>query len=104
MADCRSMDGTAWQRASVGGFGESVSRKWIVANVHVHTIGYGRSRRHQRRVRHGERHVQFRIRVLLRVLPAGEHALAVKRRRYRSEEHTSELQSLRHLVCRLLLE
>src|SRR5258705_10262043 len=26
------------------------------------------------------------------------------RRRRRSEEHTSELQSLRHLVCRLLLE
>src|ERR1039458_10846957 len=26
------------------------------------------------------------------------------RRRTRSEEHTSELQSLRHLVCRLLLE
>src|SRR5471030_3437633 len=26
------------------------------------------------------------------------------RRRCRSEEHTSELQSLRHLVCRLLLE
>src|SRR5437899_4125201 len=26
------------------------------------------------------------------------------RRRPRSEEHTSELQSLRHLVCRLLLE
>src|SRR5437899_4896549 len=25
-------------------------------------------------------------------------------RRQRSEEHTSELQSLRHLVCRLLLE
>src|ERR1039458_10729808 len=24
--------------------------------------------------------------------------------KYRSEEHTSELQSLRHLVCRLLLE
>src|ERR1035441_10799314 len=27
-----------------------------------------------------------------------------KVRRFRSEEHTSELQSLRHLVCRLLLE
>src|ERR1035438_10619951 len=27
-----------------------------------------------------------------------------KRCRARSEEHTSELQSLRHLVCRLLLE
>src|SRR5262245_64605217 len=26
------------------------------------------------------------------------------RERHRSEEHTSELQSLRHLVCRLLLE
>src|SRR5262245_62653356 len=28
----------------------------------------------------------------------------VSRRAQRSEEHTSELQSLRHLVCRLLLE
>src|SRR5258705_9222764 len=27
-----------------------------------------------------------------------------ERRTLRSEEHTSELQSLRHLVCRLLLE
>src|SRR5262245_62256195 len=27
-----------------------------------------------------------------------------RRRERRSEEHTSELQSLRHLVCRLLLE
>src|SRR5262245_66345920 len=27
-----------------------------------------------------------------------------RRRPIRSEEHTSELQSLRHLVCRLLLE
>src|SRR5438045_4893907 len=25
-------------------------------------------------------------------------------KKFRSEEHTSELQSLRHLVCRLLLE
>src|SRR5436853_6500429 len=32
-------------------------------------------------------------------LPAGSAA-----GRTRSEEHTSELQSLRHLVCRLLLE
>src|SRR5437899_9682980 len=29
---------------------------------------------------------------------------AGERWRHRSEEHTSELQSLRHLVCRLLLE
>src|ERR1039458_10413034 len=36
------------------------------------------------------------------------HAAAIAKinevARYRSEEHTSELQSLRHLVCRLLLE
>src|SRR5438045_8336275 len=30
--------------------------------------------------------------------------LVLERDRRRSEEHTSELQSLRHLVCRLLLE
>src|SRR5205814_10174900 len=30
--------------------------------------------------------------------------LAFRLARQRSEEHTSELQSLRHLVCRLLLE
>src|SRR5258705_9372815 len=32
------------------------------------------------------------------------HAFQIKWRSERSEEHTSELQSLRHLVCRLLLE
>src|SRR5262245_65369080 len=32
------------------------------------------------------------------------HVLMVGAERPRSEEHTSELQSLRHLVCRLLLE
>src|SRR5262245_64091796 len=38
--------------------------------------------------------------------PAGVAELyrARRARRNRSEEHTSELQSLRHLVCRLLLE
>src|ERR1039458_3825770 len=34
----------------------------------------------------------------------GSEPGASQRRRRRSEEHTSELQSLRHLVCRLLLE
>src|SRR5205814_10640053 len=33
-----------------------------------------------------------------------EVGLQVMRDELRSEEHTSELQSLRHLVCRLLLE
>src|SRR5262245_65015794 len=39
-------------------------------------------------------------------LPAGrfDGGVGLPRRHLRSEEHTSELQSLRHLVCRLLLE
>src|SRR5437899_9468726 len=45
-------------------------------------------------------------------LPVGRGSASLPRRQsgthtpnlYRSEEHTSELQSLRHLVCRLLLE
>src|SRR5437899_11122491 len=39
--------------------------------------------------------------ILTTKAPSGNGAIAV---RMRSEEHTSELQSLRHLVCRLLLE
>src|SRR5258708_21778754 len=40
------------------------------------------------------------------VAPAGPYALGDdgERREIRSEEHTSELQSPDHLVCRLLLE
>src|SRR5262245_63189181 len=38
-----------------------------------------------------------------RAPPAARHP-ASSVRHLRSEEHTSELQSLRHLVCRLLLE
>src|SRR5436853_4092505 len=39
-------------------------------------------------------------------VPSGTKILAMvpSSRFWRSEEHTSELQSLRHLVCRLLLE
>src|SRR5438045_7169670 len=36
--------------------------------------------------------------------PAREHGQGHQPAAQRSEEHTSELQSLRHLVCRLLLE
>src|SRR5882724_2529451 len=34
----------------------------------------------------------------------GETRVVLSAEQRRSEEHTSELQSLRHLVCRLLLE
>src|ERR1039458_2351676 len=34
----------------------------------------------------------------------GRPGIDLQLQRHRSEEHTSELQSLRHLVCRLLLE
>src|SRR5258705_6500077 len=36
--------------------------------------------------------------------PEDSRPVAGRTPRSRSEEHTSELQSLRHLVCRLLLE
>src|SRR5437899_3468824 len=39
-----------------------------------------------------------------RAQPGCAARLRSRRRGFRSEEHTSELQSLRHLVCRLLLE
>src|SRR5262245_18604106 len=38
------------------------------------------------------------------VAPDGKFDLPALEAQVRSEEHTSELQSLRHLVCRLLLE
>src|SRR5439155_13067683 len=54
----------------------------LVAPHHADTIG---PRRHARALRAGEGHLHGR-------------------RHVRSEEHTSELQSRGHLVCRLLLE
>src|SRR5436853_4964752 len=42
--------------------------------------------------------------VLMVLLPLYEKHLRIKYNGSRTEEHTSELQSLRHLVCRLLLE
>src|SRR5256884_2520721 len=44
------------------------------------------------------------MRRALAALPAPQQAQAVRLLRARSEEHTSELQSRLHLVCRLLLE
>src|SRR2546425_9027482 len=41
---------------------------------------------------------------LLRTAWADAHPVAPMARQTRSEEHTSELQSLAYLVCRLLLE
>src|SRR5258705_9112897 len=49
------------------------------------------------------RHEQ-RVEVVALVDVVGKANDARACRRDRSEEHTSELQSLRHLVCRLLLE
>src|ERR1039458_6785015 len=45
------------------------------------------------------------LRPPIAVDPTGRGKSAeANRRNWRSEEHTSELQSLRHIVCRLLLE
>src|SRR2546429_1495571 len=42
--------------------------------------------------------------MVLSSMPWSSRFVAVPRRNERSEEHTSELQSRLHLVCRLLLE
>src|SRR5258705_9341897 len=46
-----------------------------------------------------DRHLRFKDLVIKPIRRARSRQVA-----QRSEEHTSELQSLRHLVCRLLLE
>src|SRR2546425_8073370 len=52
-------------------------------------------------LRRGHQHVG---RVLVRERVAHDSMSLVGKRQLRSEEHTSELQSLAYLVCRLLLE
>src|SRR5258705_6170410 len=56
-------------------------------------------RRHRVRARQGARHAHPAARRTRRMRVTRTLTSA-----NRSEEHTSELQSLRHLVCRLLLE
>src|SRR5687767_15347508 len=56
---------------------------------------------HRAVVLHRDHQVTFVARLLLRVRARGEKKPGDKGR---SEEHTSELQSLAYLVCRLLLE
>src|SRR5258708_25374234 len=55
---------------------------------------------------HATRWLRRRCRTLLRSMPGNcrKSNLAPQRLIVRSEEHTSELQSPDHLVCRLLLE
>src|SRR5437899_3431259 len=54
---------------------------------------------------HGERSIRNGADVILQALfTAAAGAWGPPLFMVRSEEHTSELQSLRHLVCRLLLE
>src|SRR5262249_13578602 len=62
---------------------------------------YGLSQLYQLRGRVGRsnRHAYAYL-----LIPSEESLTPIARRRLRSEEHTSELQSLTNLVCRLLLE
>src|SRR5690606_40069893 len=66
----------------------------------------GRIRRAGRGRRRGRQARPLRARLAPLLLPLGDDARrrAPDRRRRRSEEHTSELQSRENLVCRLLLE
>src|SRR5258705_6388272 len=44
------------------------------------------------------------VSIIRKIDPSGIITTITEGSIFRSEEHTSELQSLRHLVCRLLLE
>src|SRR5262245_62938008 len=79
----------------------------LFRSITLYCLGLGRHHLEQRCIAHADRVV---------VLPLDGIGAQVRRIRedqldilligtnMRSEEHTSELQSLRHLVCRLLLE
>src|SRR5205823_7013571 len=56
------------------------------------------------RFRIGSMNKMFTATATLQLVQAGKLALNDPLGKYRSEEHTSELQSLAYLVCRLLLE
>src|SRR5438045_6609286 len=60
--------------------------------------GFGRQKGHTEIYRGSEYTVDFLPKIKIEIVLADSLANS------RSEEHTSELQSLRHLVCRLLLE
>src|SRR5690348_17986294 len=63
-----------------------------------------RSGRFRPRRRSPERACLWRIFPCRRIIHAGVQGESVAKEERRSEEHTSELQSPVHLVCRLLLE
>src|SRR5205814_10631383 len=65
----------------------------------------GQSRPPLETIRKNNRQTRFQnCRLRLRNVVRNSEELRRRSRQFRSEEHTSELQSLRHLVCRLLLE
>src|SRR5205814_10144921 len=84
-------------RSHVGVVGDSAAPRESCARGQILVRGTQRIARRAERI--------ARVPELLRgYRPGGRDVLASVVIRERSEEHTSELQSLRHLVCRLLLE
>src|SRR2546429_9923330 len=77
--------------------------------LHHHHRGEKRERvaagrRSHKRKRPGNQRVHDPVRKTAEALALGAHAVWKNFAEIRSEEHTSELQSRLHLVCRLLLE
>src|SRR2546425_9133216 len=70
----------------------------------LHVEDHRMPRPHAAREVAGEEHQQLIAEHDAALLVYGADAVAVAVERDRSEEHTSELQSLAYLVCRLLLE
>src|SRR2546429_1716440 len=88
---------TALWRALPRFRGESSERTFVLRVAHNRGITF--AIRHRRRFEGLPDEGQLRD-----PAPLAEERLIAEQRRDRSEEHTSELQSRLHLVCRLLLE
>src|ERR1039458_10143596 len=91
----RMSTGVIGEEVPIRPFQEAVERSELSPDEIAKRIGYWRTNKGERK---GD---GTRLLRAVGLRPESNHGR--KRTRGRSEEHTSELQSLRHLVCRLLL-
>src|SRR5690348_17737084 len=78
-------------------FNDTATTEIYTLSLHDALPIFHQRRRRSQRERDSDRAARHRA-------PQDPRALSLVSRRHRSEEHTSELQSPVHLVCRLLLE
>src|SRR5262249_60643935 len=76
----------------------------VALRQHIAGADIGMTGERQLRLRREDAHPGVMLRIVRRQHEGGLGQVELGCQRLRSEEHTSELQSLTNLVCRLLLE